>query len=257
MEKKYELFEETIKIISWYHQATVHRIRALKDFGDVKKGDIGGFVSSETNLSHDGTCWIYDDAVVLEHAKVSDDASVHNNAKVMGNATVKKHAKILDDATIRENAFITDDACICDNATIIGYASIYGQATISQCGSVVDRAMVSGSSQIRNRALIGGRAVVSEDSLIMGDVVVTNARIINGEVIDQHDYVCIEPIGSRNDRTTFYYNRGQKIILVSCGCFNKDIDAFEKQVIEKHHGSMYEQAYLHAIQLAKATLVNK
>lgn len=40
MEKKYKLSNNTIK----YKGITLHRIEALKNFGDVKAGDLGGFV---------------------------------------------------------------------------------------------------------------------------------------------------------------------------------------------------------------------
>lgn len=35
----------------------LRRIRALKSFGSVKSGDLGGYVQSEDNLSHSGRCW--------------------------------------------------------------------------------------------------------------------------------------------------------------------------------------------------------
>lgn len=38
MKRKYELTEETVKV----EDRVLHRIRALKTFGDVKKGDLGG-----------------------------------------------------------------------------------------------------------------------------------------------------------------------------------------------------------------------
>ena len=66
MEKKYKLTDETINI----NGITLYRIEALKDFSNVKKGDKGGFVESENNLSHDGNCWIYDDAIVYDDATV-------------------------------------------------------------------------------------------------------------------------------------------------------------------------------------------
>ena len=46
------------------------RIRACRDFGDVKKGDYGGLVESEDNLSQYGECWIYKGAVVRGKRKV-------------------------------------------------------------------------------------------------------------------------------------------------------------------------------------------
>lgn len=38
--KKYKLTDKTIE----HNGHILHRIEALKDFGDVKKGDLGGFV---------------------------------------------------------------------------------------------------------------------------------------------------------------------------------------------------------------------
>jgi len=44
------------------NDSILYRIRALKDFGDVKKGDIGGYIQSKSNLSQEGNVWIYDAA---------------------------------------------------------------------------------------------------------------------------------------------------------------------------------------------------
>ncbi|WP_412057344.1 hypothetical protein [Bartonella sp. DGB2] len=54
MEKKYELTQETREV----DDRTLYRIKALRDFGDIKAGDLGGFVENEYRLSHDGTCWV-------------------------------------------------------------------------------------------------------------------------------------------------------------------------------------------------------
>ena len=45
--KKYELTDNTINIDG----ITLHRIKALKDFSDVKAGDFGGWIEKEDNLS--------------------------------------------------------------------------------------------------------------------------------------------------------------------------------------------------------------
>ena len=50
--KKYEFTGKTANV----GKHILHRIRALRDFGDVKAGDLGGFIESEGNLSHDGEC---------------------------------------------------------------------------------------------------------------------------------------------------------------------------------------------------------
>ena len=44
--KKYELTEET-KVIGG---KTLFRIRALRSFGGIKAGDLGGFIENERNL---------------------------------------------------------------------------------------------------------------------------------------------------------------------------------------------------------------
>ena len=52
------------------------RIVALKNFGVIKKGNIGGLVESEKNLSHYGDAWVYVDAWVSGDAQVSGDADI-------------------------------------------------------------------------------------------------------------------------------------------------------------------------------------
>jgi hypothetical protein len=67
---------------------SMYRIRALKDFSDVKAGDLGGFVESESNLSHNGDCWVYG------NAKVYGNGEVFGNAKVYGNTELTSGIKI-------------------------------------------------------------------------------------------------------------------------------------------------------------------
>ncbi|WP_139413287.1 hypothetical protein [Bartonella mastomydis] len=90
MEKKYELIDETIKV----GRKTLHRIRALRDFGDVKKGDLGGFIENEDNLSHEGNCWVagshrpFDSGYVFGNAKVFGDARIFGDAEITGNTKI-------------------------------------------------------------------------------------------------------------------------------------------------------------------------
>ena len=62
------------------------QVVALRDFGLVLKGYKGGYVESESNLSHDGDCWISGDAWVFGDAQVSGDAWVFGDARVYGDA---------------------------------------------------------------------------------------------------------------------------------------------------------------------------
>lgn len=78
MAKKFELTGET-KVVCG---VTLHRIRALLDFGGVKAGDLGGWLDSDANLDHAGDAW------VSGNAEVSGDAHVYGNALIRGTAHV-------------------------------------------------------------------------------------------------------------------------------------------------------------------------
>lgn len=73
--KKYKLTDET-KI---FCGKPLHRIVALRDFGNVKEGDRGGWIEKEENLSHGGSCWVDDNAKVYDNAKVCGNAEIYNN----------------------------------------------------------------------------------------------------------------------------------------------------------------------------------
>lgn len=82
--KKYELTEETVKV----SEITLYRIRAVRDFGSVKTGDLGGYIEKEENLSHFGDAWVSDNAEVSGNGKVSGNANVFDNARISGNAEI-------------------------------------------------------------------------------------------------------------------------------------------------------------------------
>ena len=70
---KYEmLYEDKIKIGGH----TLYRIKALKDFGNVKAGDLGGYIERKENLSQEGNCWVGDSARVFDNAKVREISDV-------------------------------------------------------------------------------------------------------------------------------------------------------------------------------------
>jgi len=110
MNKKYELIPSD--------REGLFRIKTLKNFNNVKKGDIGGYVESEDNLSHDGNCWIFDNAVVRDKAQVCGNASVWGKAVVQDNANVRGEARIFDNVIVRDNVIIGGEADICGDVII-------------------------------------------------------------------------------------------------------------------------------------------
>ena len=87
--KKFELTSEFITNI---FGTKLFRIKALIEFGNVKAGELGGFVEKEENLSQDGNAWVYDSARVYGDARVCDNARVYGNAWVCGDARVHGNA---------------------------------------------------------------------------------------------------------------------------------------------------------------------
>ncbi len=62
--KKFELTTDTKPFLG----RKLFRIKALISFGDVKAGDLGGYIEKESNLSHDGNAWVYGNARVYGDA---------------------------------------------------------------------------------------------------------------------------------------------------------------------------------------------
>ena len=115
MDKKYEFTGETKQ----FEDRTLKRIRALIDidhFG-VKKGDIGGWIETEDNLSHHGGCWISGEAMVYEDAWVGGYAMVGDNARVGGYAWVGDNAVVGGNAWFGSNARFGENAGVGVNKT--------------------------------------------------------------------------------------------------------------------------------------------
>lgn len=101
--KKYELIKEDCIDIG---VRKLYRIRALRDFRNVKAGDIGGYIEDERNLSHEGNSWVYDEAKVYGNALVCGDAILRDCAMVGGFTKACDHAVVGDYASVRDYARI-------------------------------------------------------------------------------------------------------------------------------------------------------
>lgn len=133
--KKYKLTNETIEFCG----RKLHQIQALKDFSDVKVGDLGGWIEKENNLSQIGDAWVYENAKVYENALILHNAKVCGNAKIYGNARVGGYTNVYDNARVGGKAIIGEFAEIHENAKVISNVAIYVVSDIR------------GDSEIRSR----------------------------------------------------------------------------------------------------------
>lgn len=125
--KKYELTSQVVECKG----LVLHRIRALKDFGSVKAGELGGWIEKEENLSQDGMAWVFNDAKVYGSAKIYNYAEVHDTAWIYDNANIYECATIYGNASVHGNATVCGEAKICGNINIYGSANICGDAKVS------------------------------------------------------------------------------------------------------------------------------
>ena len=122
-------FELTAEFVTNVFGKKLFRIKALVAFGNVVKGELGGFIEKEDNLSHDGDAWVYGDAQISGDAQVSGNAQVYGDAWVYGNAQVSGDAQVYGDAWVYGNAQVSGDAQVSGNAQVSGdedYAVVEG-----------------------------------------------------------------------------------------------------------------------------------
>lgn len=143
--KKYKLTEET-KIA---YGRTLHRIEALRDFGDVKAGEKGGWIESEYNLSHDGTCWVGYGSRVLEMAKVLDDAKVYRFALVYGEAEISDNAQVYEFSKVHGFSRVFNNAKVNGASEICDCAYVCEDSEISDFSSICGTALICGKAKIR------------------------------------------------------------------------------------------------------------
>lgn len=213
--KKYILTDITM----YLGDKILHRIKAVKKFGNVRVGELGGWIGKEENLSHDGDCWVYDEA------KVFDNARVFENAKISDGARVFYDAKVFEDAEVSGSASVFDNAKIHGNANIFGYAEIYGNADVDNNARIYGEATVFENASIYGNAKICGKAQVFGDTKVYGNAqVLGNARICNNA-----DIFWISKIDDKLKSTTIFTDEYNKI-LIKHGCFLGTLEEFEKKI---------------------------
>lgn len=183
-----------------------YRLVALRDIPEhgVKAGDLGGFITGPNALSHEGSCWIGENAIVGPYVKVQDNAYIGGNAHVMNNfdkrsLVVKENASIAGNAQVwlsrfglgnpEEETLIAGNAQISGNAKLVnvkfvlGNAKISGDAHLERCGKIIDNADISGKAKLKKSASVSGETIITGDVLIDENASVTDCRISQGGVV--------------------------------------------------------------------------
>lgn len=235
--KKYEFTGETME----QDGAVLRRIRATRSFNDVEKGEIGGWIESEANLSHYGTCWVYDKAKVWGKAMVCDNADVFGNSEVFGKAHVRGFAQVFGEAKVFGHAEIYGFSDVCVHAIVAGKASVHGYAHVHGYAQVYGHAIVFGYAQVYGHARVFGYAEVCGNAEIAG----------NAKVGSNGDYTVFKNFWS--SYRWFTYTRSNKMWKV--GCFYGTGQELKRKSMEDGIGKfMFYSAHVDMIEgLERAT----
>ncbi|MBF0032556.1 hypothetical protein HAX39_08140 [Citrobacter freundii] len=200
--KKYELTSET-RVLN--DGVTLRRIKAIRNFGNVNKGTLGGWVQSEDNLSHFGNAWISGDSVVCHDAKVSDNAIVRLSSWVDDNAHIYGDAKVIG-GRVHDNVQVFDEAKV--SGRIFDNVKIYGMAFVDSCVTIMDNVHIFGNAEIKggvtmmDEPTISGNVKIYGNAVVCGDVHLSGNKRITGNVVyrknhslynDGYDYGDNEP----------------------------------------------------------------
>lgn len=151
--KKYCLVKEDQKSIEG---RTLYRIRALIDLPSIEKDSLGGYVESEENLSHEGTCWIGGEAYVYHQAKVMEHAIVQGAASMRHEAKIKGYAILEDNALLEEQATIEEHAHVMDSVILRGEVHVGGQAVVREYVCCYDHILVQGDAVLQGCGVLIG-----------------------------------------------------------------------------------------------------
>lgn len=83
--KKYELTENYII----FNGKKLFQVKALISFGNVKLGDLGGYIEKESNLSHHNNAWVSGNARIFGNARICGDTRICGDAMIKGNAAIQ------------------------------------------------------------------------------------------------------------------------------------------------------------------------
>ena len=269
--EKYELIKEGK---ATFMGRVIYRIRALKDFGDVKAGDVGGWVCSYNNLSQEGECWIYDEAKCLDNAMIFDNAKMYDNSIMYDKAKMYHEAKMYDNAIMLNNSIMYDNSKMFNNSKMFGKsvmrdnAEMCGNATMYDSSIMYDNSKMFNNSKMYDEARMYDYAVMFNDSKMYDNSKMYNkARMFDYAILNENKIL----YGSINKsyKKIFQYHCEKRLItailtevneiLYSVGC---QIGITKEEFIDRIYNDCeikgkgleeypYRQEYLDIIDMAE------
>lgn len=260
---KYEIIKEDSIT---YKGRKLYRIKALKDLYNVRKGQLGGYIESEKNLSIYDDCWVFEDAKAYDNAFVSDRVRLLDKSEAFGNAYLSNDVTLWDKSKVYGDAQVSEDVTLWDNSKIYGDSVVYGSASLWNNSEIYGEARVCGVVLLKDEAKVCGDAVLlnsvvcSDRVKITGDAKIGGRAEFSGDAIikSNDDWIHIENAILENQRMTFYKAKNNDICGVCvynyiddgideqmqmAASLNDFIDELKRSKIDNNTIKKYESCY--------------
>ena len=188
--RKYEITDITME----FEERTLYRIRALKNFRNVKAGDLGGWVSGKHNLSQEGDCWIYDEAKCMDNARMYHNSAMYNNAvmcdfsEMHGCSEMHNYSAMLDNSrmyncsAMYDNSRMYNDSKMYNNSRMFDNSAMYNNAVMLDNSKMFENSRMYRDSRLKNKEKLCGKLVTKVDRFI--EINNTGGRIVTGVLKD-------------------------------------------------------------------------
>ena len=199
--RKYELTNISME----FGIKTLYRIRALKDFSDVKRGELGGWVSSEDNLSQEGNCWIYNEAKCMDNAKMYNNSTMHDYSEMYdysimrGDSEMHSYTEMHDYAIMYSCSKMYGCSEMHDSSTMHGNSTMYGNSMMCDYSRMFDNSEMFDNSAMYEYSVMNGysimfdssemhdRSEMHDHSKMYGDSILKDKEKLYGELISKVD----------------------------------------------------------------------
>lgn len=170
-------------------EITLHQIKALMDFKDIKKGQLGGFVQHVENIQD--LAWVGDEAMLFGNAIISGTSQLKgvsqafDNAIISGDSEISGHSRIYDKATISGDFWIDGNIEIYGEVNIRGLARIMGDVKIHEKFTSIGRLIISGYHEpieIKGKGTMGNGIYISESYNLKKETINASAKVVNNTI---------------------------------------------------------------------------
>lgn len=224
MAKKYELTEE---FLHSSNGTRMFRIKALVNipYHGVKRGELGGFIESVNNLSHQGNAWVMPNCHVFGDSEISGDVIVKNGAEIQDShlsddMVVSGVVKIKDchltgrRFRIEEEANLYDCEMRGEGILITGKAQLLGVF----CDKLLENFEVSGNASIENTGdadtniggsnikIVGNARLTDVWNLIGNNITIKDDAVIEGKTTFHGNNITVEDMAVVGENVTIHGN---------------------------------------------------